>query len=68
MCSDSYGDGWHGGKVIIQGEHYCDSFDQGPEMLVQVNIKGDWGMPVSGQSAIMPVSDNPGNNYSVNTL
>ena len=25
-CIDSYGDGWHGGSVTINGIQYCDDF------------------------------------------
>ena len=25
-CKDSYGDGWHGGYITIQGIRYCDQF------------------------------------------
>ena len=25
-CQDSYGDGWHGGFIEIQGTKYCDDF------------------------------------------
>ena len=25
-CKDSYGDGWHGGYVDIQGNRYCNNF------------------------------------------
>jgi len=28
-CSDSYGDGWHGGYITIGGETYCNSFSSG---------------------------------------
>ena len=24
ICSNSYGDGWHGGYIEIQGNLYCD--------------------------------------------
>jgi hypothetical protein len=39
-CIDSYGDGWHGGKITIQGKTYCETFMQGDEMTVQVIIGG----------------------------
>merc|ERR1711860_361576 len=28
-CSDSYGDGWHGGYIEIDGEKFCDDFTSG---------------------------------------
>ena len=28
-CVDSYGDGWHGGYLEINGEKYCDNFSDG---------------------------------------
>ena len=29
ICEDSYGDGWHGGHLIIQGTSYCHDFTTG---------------------------------------
>ena len=28
-CSDSYGDGWHGGYLVIDGNKFCDDFTSG---------------------------------------
>ena len=28
-CDDSYGDGWHGGYIEIDGNKYCDDFTTG---------------------------------------
>lgn len=28
-CKDSYGDGWHGGYIFIDGKRYCDDFSTG---------------------------------------
>ena len=28
-CFDSYGDGWHGGYLLIGGTNYCGSFGSG---------------------------------------
>ena len=28
-CEDTYGDGWHGGRLFIQGTCYCDDFLSG---------------------------------------
>ena len=39
-CKDSYGDGWNGGKITIQGKTYCETFTQGHEMTVQVIVEG----------------------------
>ena len=30
-CKDSYGDGWHGGYMTIQGVNYCTNFQTGSE-------------------------------------
>ena len=29
ICKDSYGDGWHGGYITIEGVKYCENFDSG---------------------------------------
>ena len=29
-CKDTYGDGWHGGYITIQGERYCNHFCPDP--------------------------------------
>ena len=29
QCEDSYGDGWHGGYIEVDGERYCESFLDG---------------------------------------
>ena len=42
-CKDSYGDGWHGGYLEIQGKKYCDDFQGGRGnhlKTVQVTIAG----------------------------
>jgi hypothetical protein len=28
-CKDSYGDGWHGGYIVINGNTYCEGFNGG---------------------------------------
>ena len=48
VCADSYGDGWNGAHLTIQGVRYCDNFYDGNEMEVKVIITGDWSMPASG--------------------
>ena len=30
-CKDTYGDGWHGGYLEINGETYCEDFSDGDE-------------------------------------
>ena len=30
-CKDTYGDGWHGGYLEINGEQYCANFTNGDE-------------------------------------
>ena len=42
VCADSYGDGWNGAQLTIQGVTYCDDFIQGPEKMVQVTITDSW--------------------------
>ena len=46
MCTDSYGDGWDGAQVTIQGVKYCDNFHHGSEMQVQVIILGGYCLEV----------------------
>ena len=38
-CKCSFGDGWHGGYVEINGVKYCDDFNYGHEKQVEVS----WG-------------------------
>ena len=40
-CKDSYGDGWHGGYVTIQGKNYCENFSQGSSETHQVLVGED---------------------------
>ena len=39
-CKCSYGDGWHGGFIEIQGSKYCENFLGGSTESVQVIING----------------------------
>ena len=39
-CKDSYGDGWHGGYMEIEGKQYCNDFSTGREKTEKVHIKG----------------------------
>ena len=32
-CTDSYGDGWHGGFLEISGNQYCSQFSTGTEWI-----------------------------------
>ena len=38
-CRDSYGDGWHGGYLEINGDKFCDTFDSGTGTEETVTIK-----------------------------
>ena len=38
ICKDSYGDGWHGGFIEVDGKIYCDDFKYGYEFSTPVNI------------------------------
>ena len=37
-CKCSYGDGWHGGYLEINGTNYCEDFKHGYSKLVTVNF------------------------------
>ena len=39
-CKDSYGDGWHGGYLEIQGKKYCEDFTTGRKKTVKIEVKG----------------------------
>ena len=39
-CKDTFGDGWHGGFVEIQGNKYCEDFTSGKEAEIQITITG----------------------------
>jgi len=38
-CKDSYGDGWKGSYVKIDGKRYCQHFKSGKEKMAQVTIR-----------------------------
>ena len=40
ICEDTYGDGWHRGRVYIQGICYCDDFTYGSTHEVDLVIQG----------------------------
>ena len=37
-CKDSYGDGWHGGFIKINGKTFCKNFRAGKESKSPVQI------------------------------
>ena len=37
-CKDSYGDGWHGGYLEINGKQYCANFGSGTEFKDELNL------------------------------
>ena len=42
VCTDSFGDGWHGGYIEIGGIQYCGSFDtssQSYQVVMPGNVK-----------------------------
>ena len=39
-CLDTYGDGWHGGFLEIQGTRYCEDFTSGSVAAHQVTVTG----------------------------
>ena len=41
-CEDSWGDGWHGGWIKIDGTKYCDDFTGGSEATAQVTVAGKY--------------------------
>ena len=40
VCKDSYGDGWSGGFLEINGDTYCEEFTQGHEKVEEVTMSG----------------------------
>ena len=39
-CKDSYGDGWNGGYIEVDGKKYCDGFTSGTEETNQIIVQG----------------------------
>ena len=37
-CQDSYGDGWNGGSIEIQGQTYCEDFTSGASVTREVTV------------------------------
>ena len=47
-CTDSYGDGWHGAYLAINGQRYCEGFADGDEFLgIMTQKKSDSGSLIS---------------------
>ena len=40
-CKDSYGDGWHGGYITINGNKYCENFAKGSLETHEILIGSD---------------------------
>ena len=40
ICKDSFGDGWHGGYLEIDGTKYCTDFKQGSEQATEAPMSG----------------------------
>ena len=38
-CKDSYGDGWNGGYIEVDGIKYCESFTSGREETSEIIIQ-----------------------------
>merc|ERR1712200_109291 len=38
ICKDSYGDGWHGSYLEINGKKYCEDFTDGKEFEVYATV------------------------------
>jgi len=41
VCKDSYGDGWHGGYIEIEGIQYCKDFEDGSEKTEEATMGGE---------------------------
>ena len=39
-CKDSYGDGWNGGYIEVDGVKYCESYYSGTVMTSEIMIQG----------------------------
>merc|ERR1711936_110472 len=49
-CEDTYKDGWHGGKIAIQGEEYCEDFTNGHEQKQDIDIISSVCENIAGDS------------------
>ena len=54
-CKDSYGDGWHGGYLEINGKKYCASFESGTKFTDKLSLDGS---SEPGSITIDPFSHN----------
>ena len=41
VCEDTYGDGWNGGHLTMQGNNYCEDFTSGKIKEVNLEIRGN---------------------------
>ena len=39
-CMDSYGDGWHGGYIKVDGVKHCESYNSGSVWTSEIIIQG----------------------------
>jgi len=46
-CMDSFGDGWHGGYLEIEGTQYCNTFLNGAETTVEATMGGTSPQPTN---------------------
>merc|ERR1712038_1143565 len=62
-CKDSYGDGWHGGYLEIEGTKYCKEFRDGGEKTEEGTMEGDGSSPTEAPTGAPPTTEcgiNPG--------
>merc|ERR1712110_1327983 len=51
VCKDSYGDGWHGGYLLIEGKKYCKRFKNGHEKTEEGTMEGEDTEPTEAPTA-----------------
>ena len=39
-CKDSYGDGWHGGYIVVDGIKQCENFSSGSVQTIEIIRQG----------------------------
>ena len=54
-CSDTYGDGWHGGYILINGEKYCEDFKSGRTKTVPIKFETFNYDSTGGHAAVQSV-------------
>ena len=37
-CKDSYGDGWNGGYIEVDGQKYCENFTSGYVIAIKITV------------------------------